>query len=57
MIRDLWHWMVGRWCEAHQVRYRSHFCGQCITAQQIREQTRDKRPEWLRADGSWPVRR
>lgn len=55
-MKNLWHWIVGKPCRAHDLRYRSDFCGRCIKTLVLRSETLDTRPEWTRAEGLWPLK-
>jgi hypothetical protein len=56
MIRRLLALFSARWCNTHG-RYDSDFCGPCLKVRLSREERSDRRPEWTKAQGQWPIKR
>jgi len=57
MIRKLMAYLFGEWCDDHQRYYRSDLCPRCMKTRTYRDDVTDRRPEWLRSEGSWPTKR
>jgi hypothetical protein len=49
--------LVGRWCIRHERGYSSDFCPECMRYRVARSEASDTRPEWTKAEGSWPINR
>lgn len=48
MIGKLLARVVGKFCETHEVAFRSDFCPHCVRARVVHEETHDSRPEWFK---------
>lgn len=56
MIRRVLARLVGHWCGTHERGFRSDFCPECLGWRIAKEESSDKRPEWTKAEGSWPIK-
>lgn len=57
MIQAIKRFFLGDWCESHQRYYRTDFCPRCTKVRAYRDAVTDRRPPWLRSEGSWPTNR
>jgi hypothetical protein len=53
LILNLWWWIVGKWCEDHNVRFRSPLCPRHMRLRIVRAEMYDRRVT-ARAEGNWP---
>ena len=57
LLKQLLRLIFGEYCPDHNQHFRSDFCPKCIKARVIRQLTHDESKEWIKSEGSWPIRR
>lgn len=46
----------GEYCKKHDRFFHSDLCPYCVKQRVIDQEVHDARKEWIKAEGSWPLR-